>query len=366
MTNPSLHDEFIRLLPPVVPKDALAQLATCWSERQRCWHGPEHVLTMLRAVASRRDITGVNRDALRLAVAYHDAVYDPRATDNEQASAALLLRHMGSTPSARRAAEAIEASTWARRPGNALEQALFDLDTVTLSDACDMTARIVYERAIAREYQWVPRPVYVAKRTEFLRGWAERFPEHARGVTQCLELLVALVPRVALYPGSFDPFHQGHLSILRQAEATFDKVIVAVGVNRQKAAGALEARQQLISAQLPYHEVVAFGGLLSDLLDSLGMPVNVVRGVRDGTDLESELRYARFLNELRPGTPVVWIGCEPGLQHVSSSAVRELAAIQPGAEARYVPDAAQIYGLPHLAPATVPPAKLPPKNHEAE
>ena len=73
--------------------------------------------------------------------------------------------------------------------------------------------------------------------------------------------------------------------------------------------------------------------------------LSVVRGVRDGTDLEAELRYARFLDELRPGTNAVWIGCAPELQHLSSSAIRELESIDEGAGRRYVPDIREIYDL---------------------
>ena len=117
------------------------------------------------------------------------------------------------------------------------------------------------------------------------------------------------------------------------------------GVNRQKlgAADSLEQRRETLQAQLPFHETAAFGGLLAEFLDGIGAAVTVVRGVRDGTDLEAELRYTRFLDELRPGTGVVWISCEPEFQHLSSSAIRELATIQSGAETRYVPNANQIY-----------------------
>ncbi len=165
---------------------------------------------------------------------------------------------------------------------------------------------------------------------------------------ECLELLAALQPRVAVYPGSFQPFHLGHWSILRRAEQTFDKVIVALGVNRQKltSADSLRTRQETLQTQLPFHETAAFDGLLSHFLDDLETGATVpCAGVRDGTDLEAELRYARFLDELRPDTAVVWISCEPHYQHLSSSAIRELAAIQPGAERRYIPTATQIYGL---------------------
>lgn len=173
------------------------------------------------------------------------------------------------------------------------------------------------------------------------------FPQHRRGVEECIELLAGLSPRVAIYPGSFAPFHLGHLSILRQAESVFDKVIVAVGINRQKpgAVESAQARAADLQARLRFHEVATFEGLLTSFVEKMELPATVVRGVRDGTDLEAELRFVRFLNELRPDTGVVWISCEAELQHLSSSAIRELEAIQPGAGQRYIPDSTQIYDL---------------------
>ena len=333
----------------------LAEVAGHWNERQRCWHGPNHALTLLREAA---DATAneADRDALRLAAVYHDAIYNPRASDNEEQSAALLARHAvdPDAPAVRRAGEIIVDSKWSRRPESPLSQIFFRLDTYQLSEGCPLAERLAYERAIFREYQWAPWREYRHKRAEFLRGWAERFPEHRRGADECIQLLGALQPRIAVYPGSFQPFHLGHLSILQRAEQAFDKVIVALGVNRQKlsSADSLDQRQEALQTQLPFHETAAFGGLLSEFLDGVGTPVTVVRGVRDGTDLEAELRYTRFLDELRPGTGVVWISCEPQFQHLSSSAMRELAAIQPGAEKRYIPTATQIYGLSEEEPAS--------------
>ena len=90
--------------------------------------------------------------------------------------------------------------------------------------------------------------------------------------------------------------------------------------------------------------MTSFEGLLTSFLDEVVLRPTVVRGVRDGTDLEVELRLARFLNELRPQTGVVWISCEAEFQHLSSSAIRELEAIEPGAGQRYLPTAQEIYG----------------------
>jgi pantetheine-phosphate adenylyltransferase len=168
------------------------------------------------------------------------------------------------------------------------------------------------------------------------------------GTEACLALLASLLPRVAVYPGSFNPFHRGHLSILRQTERVFDKVIIGAAVNRQKpgANATLTQRREELQARLCFHEVVEIPALLTDFIEAFPLPLSVVRGVRDGTDLEAELRYARFLAELRPGTNVVWIGCEAELQHLSSSAIRELESISPSSGLRYVPQTQDIYGLP--------------------
>jgi pantetheine-phosphate adenylyltransferase len=325
----------------------LPEVAARWCERQRVWHGPDHLLQMLERIGAMP--AGDEREVLLLAALYHDAIYDPRASGNEEASAALLLAHAADaqSPVIAQAAEIIVASKWAQPTATPLVEKFFALDAHQLSDDCPLHERLAYERAIFREYQWADWPTYRAKRREFLQGWAKMFPQHRRGVDECLELLAGLSPRVAIYPGSFAPFHLGHLSILRQAESVFDKVIVAVGINRQKpgASESAQARAADLRARLRFHEVATFEGLLTSFVEGMELPATVVRGVRDGTDLEAELRFVRFLNELRPDTGVVWISCEAELQHLSSSAIRELESIEPGAGRRYVPNAVGIYDL---------------------
>jgi pantetheine-phosphate adenylyltransferase len=325
----------------------LDELAARWCERQRFWHGPNHLRPMLEEIETMP--AGEERETLALAALYHDAIYDPRAANNEEASAALLLAH-AANPDARivtQAAEIIIASKWSAPPATPIVERFFAMDSHQLSEGCPLHERLIYERAIFREYQWAEWTLYREKRREFLAGWAQKFPQHRRGVMECIELLEGLCPRIGIYPGSFGPFHRGHLSILRQAEEVFDKVIIAVGVNRQKS-GAVESaksRSAELQERLRFHEVAAFSGLLTSFVEAMPLPSKIVRGVRDGTDLEAELRFVRFLNELRPQTGVVWISCEADLQHLSSSAIRELESIEPGAGSRYIPDTSTIYDL---------------------
>ena len=137
-----------------------------------------------------------------------------------------------------------------------------------MSDDCPLAERLAYERAIFREYQWAPWRDYRPKRTEFLCGWAERFPQHRRGVDECIQLLDALQPRIAVYPGSFQPFHLGHLSILQRAEQAFDKIIIALGVNRQKlrAVDSMDQRHAALQSQLGVPSFACTPDLFPDLM----------------------------------------------------------------------------------------------------
>jgi phosphopantetheine adenylyltransferase/predicted metal-dependent HD superfamily phosphohydrolase len=344
-----LADEIAAVAPRQLfsSPEALASVANHWSERHRFWHGPAHLRELLAGITA--STSGEERDVLVVAAIYHDAIYDPRAADNEEASAILLQRDAAdaSHPAIRQAVEIIVESNWSEPPVSRLGRRFFELDARQLSDECPLAERLAYERAIFREYQWVPWRTYatnarnscasgekVSRASPWRRGVSRaprRSPAADRGLSRQLRSL-----------------SHRHLSILRQAEQSFDKVIVALGLNRRRRRGSVEERHARVADQLRFHEVAAFSGLLSQYLDSLDVPATVLRGVRDGTDLEAELRYARFLNELRPGTSVVWIGCEPELQHISSSAVRELGRHRAHAGNRYVPDAATIYGVDHF------------------
>lgn len=128
----------------------------------------------------------------------------------------------------------------------------------------------------------------------------------------------------ALFPGSFDPVTDGHREVLRRAAALFDEVVVCVMVNPSKAgrfpiAERLE-RLRVAAAGLGNVTVDSHtGGLLADYCRRGGIGV-VVRGVRDGRDLEHETPMARMNHELA-GVETVFIASHPDLAHVSSTLV---------------------------------------------
>jgi pantetheine-phosphate adenylyltransferase len=213
---------------------------------------------------------------------------------------------------------------------NPLSEELLRMDRQILCSS-SLSELLAWERDIAREYQLHPWPDYVAGRCHFLRE---------NGLSELAGYVESKRPRIGIYAGSFDPFHQGHLEILLRAEELFDKVIVAVGINPDKNAGTVEDRLDAVRESLPFHEVRGFVGLLTELVEEIGSYADaaVVRGLRDGYDLQQEINQARFLEDLSPQVRTVWIPCDRRSQHISSTAIRALRKFGSPAAASYLPD----------------------------
>jgi pantetheine-phosphate adenylyltransferase len=131
-----------------------------------------------------------------------------------------------------------------------------------------------------------------------------------------------------LCPGSFDPFHLGHLDVIEQATALFGPVIVATMHNPAKPSGmfTLEERMELIRlsvAHLPEVKVESFGGLVVDAAKAFGTDF-LVKGLRTAGDFESEQQMAQT-NHAVAGVRTVFVPCSPSLSYVSSRFIREIA-----------------------------------------
>jgi pantetheine-phosphate adenylyltransferase len=134
-------------------------------------------------------------------------------------------------------------------------------------------------------------------------------------------------PRVAVYPGSFDPVTRGHEDLIRRALTFADRVIVAVAVNVAKQPlFTLEERVALLREVVdrPEVEVRAFDGLLADFARGVGAAV-IVRGLRAVSDFEYEFQMALMNRNLAPGIETVFLVPAFDLTYLSSSLVREVA-----------------------------------------
>ncbi len=142
--------------------------------------------------------------------------------------------------------------------------------------------------------------------------------------------------KIAVYPGSFDPITYGHLGVVSRAADVFDRVIVGVLVNPQKAAPAFatddrvavirEAIDECCPAEVAARiEVESFDGLTVDFCHRRGARF-VVRGLRAISDFESELQMAHTNRKLAPDVDAVFFMTALEHSYLSSSLVREISA----------------------------------------
>lgn len=132
----------------------------------------------------------------------------------------------------------------------------------------------------------------------------------------------------ALYPGSFDPFHVGHLDVVEQAVALFGNVVVAVMHNPDKPSGVLTTAERVEIAQtacahLPTVSVQAFAGLAVDAAKSVNA-LCIVKGLRTPGDFEIEQQMAHT-NFAVAGVRTVYVPCDPAFSYVSSRYIRDIA-----------------------------------------
>ncbi len=125
--------------------------------------------------------------------------------------------------------------------------------------------------------------------------------------------------KVAVYPGSFNPWHEGHQDILNKALKVFDKVIVARGINPEKDKhGPLENYSH--NERIVH---VEFNSLLTDFINNYPEPITaVIRGLRNGQDFEFEKTQQYWNEDLGLLVPTVYFITDRKLTHMSSTAVR--------------------------------------------
>ena len=140
---------------------------------------------------------------------------------------------------------------------------------------------------------------------------------------------------VAFYPGSFDPITNGHIDVLVQALNVAPKVIVAIGIHpgktplftfeerasliRQSIAGVLPERAGDVS-------VVSFSNLVVDAARAHDAPL-LIRGLRDGTDLDYEMQMAGMNRQMAPEVQTVFLPAGVASRPITATLVRQIAAM---------------------------------------
>lgn len=151
--------------------------------------------------------------------------------------------------------------------------------------------------------------------------------------------------KTALYPGTFDPFTNGHLDIALRAAKQFDHLIIVVSEHeKKKTLFTLTERIRIIKQVIKDHDisnitVEGFSNLLANFAKEKKATI-VIRGLRVTSDFEYEFKMAQFNNEMNPGLEVVYLMSTASYLHISSTSVKEIASLG-GDISAYVPPIVQ-------------------------
>ena len=134
----------------------------------------------------------------------------------------------------------------------------------------------------------------------------------------------------AMYPGTFDPFTNGHNDLVRRACRIFDQVVIAIAANPGKAPlFTLEQRVDLtrrVLADVPNVEVTGYTGLTVDFARQRGLNV-IMRGLRAVSDFEFEFQLATMSRHLNGEVETVFLTPSEQFSFVSSTLIREIASL---------------------------------------
>lgn len=303
-----------------------------WNLPHRYYHTVDnHLLPLLNDIKKWCEDYTVDKwdeKALVLTAIFHDWIYDPRDVNSVTLSASLFSNQIHF--------ENPEENPEKIKLYDRVEQMILDTQdhkpTVELSGLfCEFDKKILdssfptlleYEKQIYKEYQFADWISYKKRRIEFLEE------QNRINLLPLIEYIKNYKPNVGLYCGSFNPFHIGHKNILDKAEYLFDKIIIAKGKNPEKNINDAEYQASLRSLKttLP-NEIIGYAGLLPSLIESLeesGQIITLIRGIRNGYDLAAENTMMEYIKNIY-NIKVIYIPCDKEYEHISSSAIRNLA-----------------------------------------
>ena len=150
--------------------------------------------------------------------------------------------------------------------------------------------------------------------------------------------------RAVLYAGSFDPDTNGHVDVLAQSLDIADRVVVAIGVHpAKKPLFDFDERVVMIrevvadlGVEQARVEVVAFSDLVVEAARRAGAAA-IVRGLRDGTDLDYEMQMAGMNGAMAPAVRTLFFPASPSVRHITATLVRQIAAMG-GDVSSFVPE----------------------------
>ncbi len=131
-----------------------------------------------------------------------------------------------------------------------------------------------------------------------------------------------------LYPGTFNPIHNGHTDLVERAARIFDRVVLGIATSPHKEPSVLELRVRLATVALEHIdnvEVVGFTTLTVDFAREVGANI-ILKGIRTVTDFEYEFQMLSMNRVLQPGMETVFLAPSEEFSYISSTLVRQIAS----------------------------------------
>lgn len=141
--------------------------------------------------------------------------------------------------------------------------------------------------------------------------------------------------RIALYPGSFDPVSNGHLDVVRQAAGLCDRLIVAIGIHpgkkplfstEERLAMVREVFAPVVTSAGCAFDATTYDNLTITAADKVGATI-MIRGLRDGTDLDYEMQIAGMNETMAPHIQTVFLPATVAVRPITATLVRQIAAM---------------------------------------
>ncbi len=155
------------------------------------------------------------------------------------------------------------------------------------------------------------------------------------------------MPHIAFYAGSFDPPTNGHLDVIRRSYAIADELVIAIGTHPGKApiftAEERTAMLQAVAAPLAMGKpltITTFSDLTVDAARRHGANI-LIRGLRDGTDLDYEMQLAGMNGQMAPDIQTVFLPASPNVRPITATLVRQIAGMG-GNISSFVPEQVRV------------------------
>lgn len=304
-----------------------------WNEKHRFYHNEKnHLSIMLDDIIkykAKYDLDEDTFDIMIISTLFHDIVYNPKSTDNEKESITLFENNVNKITKKHNEIISIIESTKNQNIKTKNQELFnsFDLNILTK----DLPKLIEWENQIYKEYEFVNWKTYKENRVKILEDFIEKRTElpieiNYNGLNNLIYIIKNKKPNIGIYAGSFNPYTIAHKNIYEKSERIFDKVILAKDKNDSKKVDDFQYETELknLIELYPTKEIINYSGLLTDLIKKQEGQITLIRGLRNGYDLEAENTLITYMKDMYPDLNVIYIPCDKEFEHISSSAIRTI------------------------------------------